>query len=125
MYMHFVSTHDLKGSVVFPCSPWLSEIINSQWQTIHNIYSARLCFIFCIQFKLQFSHHRAKYSTPLVFQQGHHYMIAIKVIVAKASLIDELHKRPDSQVAKWAQQGGMAASSAAASAQISMEALWC
>lgn len=53
-------------------------------------------------------------------------MIAIKVIVGKASLIDELHKRPDSQVVKWAQQGtAAAASSAEASAQISMEALWC
>ncbi len=52
-------------------------------------------------------------------------MIAIIVIVGKASLIDELHKRPDSQVVKWAQQGTTAASSAEASAQISVEALWC
>ncbi len=52
-------------------------------------------------------------------------MIAIRVIVGKASLIDELHKRPDSQVDKWAQQDATAASSTEASAQISMEALWC
>lgn len=51
-------------------------------------------------------------------------MIAIKVIVGKASLIDELHRRPDSKVVKLSLQGAAAASGAEASAQISMEALW-
>ena len=65
-----------------------------------------------------------KYSTPSVLRRSRHYVIA-KVIVEKASLIDGLHKRPDSQVVKWVQQGATAASSTEASAQISMEALWC
>lgn len=101
LYVLYIHVHDLKEFVCFHCSPLVSESSNPLISDKQYIIFIQLsCFIFRIQFESQSSHHGSKHSTPLVFQRGRHYMIAIRVIVGKASLIDELHKRPDSQAVK-------------------------